>query len=97
MCGIFGSKFSLAADSSLLIISEHVLRLDDAPSNRNDQENILKRYMYHPFRETNFPRGYTFTCLSALAGHRQPPFKHRRAMRQDSTEMLYIRRVLLSD
>lgn len=43
----------------------------------------------------SFP--YTFTCLSALAGHRQPPFKHRRAMRQDSTEMLYIRRVLPSD
>lgn len=84
------------ADGSLLIISEHVHRLNDDPSNRNDQENILKRYMYHPFRETNFPRGYTFTCLSALAGYRQPSFNHRRIMRLDSTDILYIRQQLIS-
>lgn len=42
----------------------------------------------------SFP--YTFTCLSALAGYRQPSFNHRRIMRLDSTDILYIRPQLIS-
>ena len=59
---------SVAADGSLLSAMELVPCLVQSPCNGNNPKNFLKRYMYHPLGK-NFPRGYTFTYLSALAGY----------------------------